>query len=31
MYEKDQPVLGKNPYTEISDLLEILLTYKKEG
>lgn len=31
MYEKDQPVLEKNPYTEISDLLEILLTYKKEG
>lgn len=31
MYEKDKPVLEKNPYTEISDLLEILLTYKKES
>lgn len=31
MYEKDLHVLEKNPYTEISDLLEILLTYKKEG
>ena len=31
MYDKDQCVLNKNPYTEISDLLDILLTYKMEN
>lgn len=31
MYDKDQPALEKNPYTEIGDLIEILLTYKKEN
>ena len=30
MYDKEQSALDKNPYTEISDLLDVLLTYKKE-
>ena len=29
MYDKNQSVLDKNPYTEVSDLLNILLTYNK--
>ena len=28
MYDKNQSELDKNPYTEISDLLSILLTYR---
>lgn len=30
MYDKDQSILNKNPYTEVSDLLDTLLTYKNE-
>jgi len=30
MYDEEQCVLDKNPYTEISDLLDILLTYKNK-